>query len=45
MTIDIKDIYLNTPMAQSKYVRIKLSNLPENIISHYNLAPKVTGNS
>ena len=42
ITIDIKDFYLNTPMAWSEYMRLKLSNLPENVISHNNLEEKVT---
>ena len=32
MTIDIKGFYLNTPMAQSEYMRLKLSNLPESVV-------------
>ena len=42
MTIDIKDFYLNTPMARNKYMRLKLSNLPEDFAKEYNLAIKVT---
>ena len=42
MTIDINYLYLNTPMACSEYMHLKLSNLPENVISHYNLKEKVT---
>ena len=42
MTIDIKDFYLNTPMDQSKYMRLKLRNLPEREVQHYNLAEKTT---
>jgi hypothetical protein len=37
MTMDIKDFYLNTPMAQYDYMRLKLSNMPDNVIEHYNL--------
>ena len=37
ITIDIKYFYLNTPMARSEYMRLKLRDLPENVISHYNL--------
>ena len=44
ITIDIKDFYLNTPMALSKYMRLKLIDLPENVISHYNPEEKVTTN-
>ena len=42
MTIDIKDFYLNTPMARSKYMHLKLSDLPEIVVQHYNLAEKST---
>ena len=42
MRIDIKDFYLNTPMAQSEYMRLKLSNLPERVAQHYNLEKKST---
>ena len=41
MTIDIKDFYLNTPMARYEYMRLKLSDLPEDIVEHYRLAEKV----
>ena len=42
MTIDIKDLYLNTLMERYEYMRIKLSNLPNNVIKQYNLESKVT---
>ena len=45
MTIDIKDFYLNTPMDQFKYMKLKLSDLPENFVKLYNLASKVDKNS
>jgi hypothetical protein len=34
MTMDIKDFYLNTPMAQYKYMQLKLSNMPTNVMEH-----------
>ena len=37
MTMDIKDFYLNTPMARHKYMRLKISDMPDDIIEHYNL--------
>ena len=37
MMMDIKDFYLNTPVVQYKYIRLKLSNMPDNIIKHYKL--------
>jgi hypothetical protein len=33
MTIDIKDFYLNTPMSRYEYMRLKLSNLPNDIVN------------
>ena len=35
--LDLKDFYLNTPMKDPEYMRMKLSNLPEDVITHYNL--------
>ena len=37
MTIDIKDFYLNTPMARPEFMRLKLSDMPNDIIEHYAL--------
>eukprot|EP00804_Cyclotella_cryptica_P006175 CCRYP_015258-RB/>CCRYP_015258-RB protein AED:0.28 eAED:0.28 QI:0/0/0/1/1/1/3/0/731 len=37
MTIDIKDFYLNTPMACPEFMRLKLSDMPNDIIEHYAL--------
>jgi len=34
---DIKDFYLNTPMKRPEYMRIKLCDIPEEIIDEYNL--------
>ena len=42
VTIEIKDFNLNTPMAQSEYMRLKLSNLPGSVVQHCNLAEKTT---
>ena len=42
MIIDAKDFYLNTPMARSEYMHLKLSNLPKSVVQHYNLAEKAT---
>ncbi len=36
-TMDIKDFYLNTPLKRHEYIRLKLSNIPADIIAHYNL--------
>jgi hypothetical protein len=37
MTMDIKDFYLNTPMARYEYMRLRLSDMPEDVIAHYKL--------
>ena len=42
MTIDINYFYLNTQMARSNYMRLKLSNLPKSVVQYYNPAEKTT---
>ena len=42
MTINIKDFYLNTPMACSEYMHLKLSDLPNSVVKQYNLEAKAT---
>jgi hypothetical protein len=37
MTIDLKDFYLNTPMKQPEYMRLKMTDIPEEIIEQYKL--------
>ena len=32
-----KDFYLKTPMARYKYMRLKISDMPNDVIEHYNL--------
>ena len=34
MKIDIKKFYLDTPMARSEYMRLKLRNLPKSVVQH-----------
>ena len=41
-TMDIKDFYLNTPLKRFEYARIRLSDLPEDIIDEYKLKEKAT---
>jgi hypothetical protein len=36
-TIDLKNFYLNTPMKDSEYVRIKVADIPAEFIDKYNL--------
>ena len=42
MTMDIKDFYLNTPMVRYKYMRIKLADMPDDVIAHYKLQDVAT---
>jgi hypothetical protein len=37
LTLDLKDFYLNTPMARPEFIRIKLADIPEDVIECYNL--------
>jgi hypothetical protein len=37
MMIDLKDFYLNTPMKRPEYMRLKLNDIPEEIIVQYKL--------
>ena len=38
---DVKNFYLNTPMDQTEYVRIKIEDVPDEIIEEYNLREMV----
>ena len=40
MTIDIKDFYLCTPLKRYEYLRLKLDDIPQDVIEHYGLADK-----
>ena len=42
MTLDIKNFYLNTPLARYEYFRLKLSNFPDDVTEEYNLKEKTT---
>jgi hypothetical protein len=44
MSLDIKNFYLNMPMSRYEYIRIKIDNVPEEIIKQYNLREKVDNN-
>ena len=37
MTIDISNFYLNTPLKRPEYIRVKITDLPEEIIKEYRL--------
>ncbi len=40
--MDIKDFYLCTPMKRYKYMRIKITDIPEEIIQEYDLLKLLT---
>jgi hypothetical protein len=35
--VDIKDFYLNTPMKRPEYMRLKITDIPDEVIDEYNL--------
>eukprot|EP00804_Cyclotella_cryptica_P030324 CCRYP_011861-RA/>CCRYP_011861-RA protein AED:0.29 eAED:0.29 QI:0/-1/0/1/-1/1/1/0/670 len=41
MTMDISNFYLNTPLKRPEYIRMKLSDIPEEIITEYKLSDLV----
>jgi hypothetical protein len=41
MSLDIKNFYLNMPMSRYEYVRIRIKDVPEEIIKQYNLHEKI----
>ena len=42
MTMDIKDFYLNTPMARYECMRLRSTGMPEDVIKQFNLHDKAT---
>jgi hypothetical protein len=42
--VDIKDFYLNTPMKRPEYMRLKITDIPDEIINEYNLREIVDDN-
>ncbi len=42
MTMDIKDFYLNTPMARYEYMQLRIADMPEDVIAHYKLTDIAT---
>jgi hypothetical protein len=42
MTMDIKDFYLNTPMARYKYMQLRIADMPNNVTKHYQLTDLAT---
>jgi hypothetical protein len=44
MTMDIKNFYLNTPMAWYEYMQLRIADMPEDVIAHYKLTDIATHN-
>ena len=42
LTADIKDFYLRTPMKRPEYMRLKLTDIPDEVIEHYKLKELAT---
>jgi hypothetical protein len=42
MTMDMKDFYLNTPMARYKYMQQRIANMLDDVIKHYSLTNLAT---
>ncbi|KAL7532915.1 hypothetical protein ACHAXR_004936 [Thalassiosira sp. AJA248-18] len=40
--MDIKNFYLMTPLKRREYVRLNMSDMPDNVIEHYQLKDKAT---
>jgi hypothetical protein len=42
MSLDISNFYLETPMKRKEYMRMKIQDIPEEVIEHYQLRDKVS---
>ena len=42
MTIDISNIYLNTPLQEYQYMCFNINMIPQEVINHYGLQNKAT---
>ncbi len=42
MMMDIKGFYLNTPMAQYKYMQLQIADMPNDVIKHFYLTDLAT---
>jgi len=42
MTLDNKNFYFNSPLSRYEYLRVRLDNFPEDLITQYNLKDIVT---
>ena len=45
MTINISNFYLNSPLPCPEFIKIKLSDIPQEIINEYNLRKKAISDS
>jgi hypothetical protein len=45
MTMDSSNFYLMTPLHCAKFIRIKLGDIPDEVINEYKLRDKATKNS
>ncbi len=44
MTMDISNFYLMTPLHHPKFIRLKLNDIPKDVIKEYKLREKATKN-
>ena len=44
MTMDISNFYLMTPLLRPEFIRLKLTDIPDEVIKEYNLKEKATKN-
>jgi len=44
MTMDISNFYLMTPLHHPEFIRIKLGDIPDEVIEEYKLREKATKN-
>ncbi len=44
MTMDISNFYLMTPLHRPKFIQMKLSNIPDEVVEEYKLREKATKN-
>ncbi len=42
MTIDIKNFYLCTPMERPEFMRLKIADMPDDVVEQYQLRDKAT---
>jgi hypothetical protein len=44
MAMEIKDVYLNTPIARYEYMQLRITDMPDDVIKQNNLRDKATPN-